>query len=490
MSTSIKNTGAKFPLLRRGTAEGIRTPDLLVRSQSLYPTELQPRTARGVPLDSLVIIAQSPPKSKRFFPLFQVFLEAHMTKPGALQAVRRVCVETAEFRNSAAEHLDHEAGRTGGADHAGHVGAHSVHEQEVGGVLLLAHGLGHTGGHGHGGHAGRADQRIDLAAGDSVHHVAQNQTAGSGQQEGGQAQHNDAQSLGGQEGAAHGLEAHGQAQGDGDDVDEGVLGGVGQALGNAALTEQVAQHEHTDQGGGVGHQQNDEDSHGDGEDDLLGLGHLAQLSHLHLTGLLGGQGLHQRRLDHGNQRHIGVCRDGDGGQQPHSQLGSRQNGGRAVGAADDADGGGLSGCEAQDQSHQEGGEDAQLSGSAQQQGHGVGQQRTKVGHCANSHEDNRRIDGPLDALIEHPHEADGTTVGSGVIDRLGKQAGDGQVCQQHTEGDGNHQQRLIALADAHVQQHTGDEQHHKGPPVKQSRLRVGKDSSKAGTVGNRKNYIF
>ena len=27
-----------------GTAEGIRTPDLLVRSQSLYPAELQPRT--------------------------------------------------------------------------------------------------------------------------------------------------------------------------------------------------------------------------------------------------------------------------------------------------------------------------------------------------------------------------------------------------------------------------------------------------------------
>ena len=27
-----------------GTAEGIRTPDLLVRSQTLYPTELQPHT--------------------------------------------------------------------------------------------------------------------------------------------------------------------------------------------------------------------------------------------------------------------------------------------------------------------------------------------------------------------------------------------------------------------------------------------------------------
>ena len=29
-----------------GTAEGIRTPDLLVRSQSLYPTELQPHTVK------------------------------------------------------------------------------------------------------------------------------------------------------------------------------------------------------------------------------------------------------------------------------------------------------------------------------------------------------------------------------------------------------------------------------------------------------------
>jgi hypothetical protein len=30
-------------IIRYGTPEGIRTPDLLVRSQSLYPTELQAR---------------------------------------------------------------------------------------------------------------------------------------------------------------------------------------------------------------------------------------------------------------------------------------------------------------------------------------------------------------------------------------------------------------------------------------------------------------
>ena len=43
-----------FGYASNGTAEGIRTPDLLVRSQTLYPTELQPHTAGEVSLaDSL-----------------------------------------------------------------------------------------------------------------------------------------------------------------------------------------------------------------------------------------------------------------------------------------------------------------------------------------------------------------------------------------------------------------------------------------------------
>ena len=39
---------ASFLSTQVGTAEGIRTPDLLVRSQSLYPAELQPHTS-GIP---------------------------------------------------------------------------------------------------------------------------------------------------------------------------------------------------------------------------------------------------------------------------------------------------------------------------------------------------------------------------------------------------------------------------------------------------------
>lgn len=37
-----------YKTTRLGTAEGIRTPDLLVRSQSLYPAELQPHTVQWI----------------------------------------------------------------------------------------------------------------------------------------------------------------------------------------------------------------------------------------------------------------------------------------------------------------------------------------------------------------------------------------------------------------------------------------------------------
>ena len=62
-----------------------------------------------------------------------------------------------------AEYAQQEACGDGGADDAGHVGAHGVHQQEVGGVGLLAFQVGHPGGHGHGGHTGGADEGVDLA---------------------------------------------------------------------------------------------------------------------------------------------------------------------------------------------------------------------------------------------------------------------------------------------------------------------------------------
>ena len=52
-----------------GTAEGIRTPDLLVRSQTLYPAELQPHTAlKGfVPHRQLIYDSTAPLKMQEQF---------------------------------------------------------------------------------------------------------------------------------------------------------------------------------------------------------------------------------------------------------------------------------------------------------------------------------------------------------------------------------------------------------------------------------------
>ena len=91
----------------------------------------------------------------------------------------------------------------GGADNTGHVGAHSVHEQEVGGVSLLAFQVGNTGCHGNSGNTCGTNQRIDLAAGQLAHHQTAQQTAASGQDECANTQNNDLQSLSSQEGGAN-----------------------------------------------------------------------------------------------------------------------------------------------------------------------------------------------------------------------------------------------------------------------------------------------
>ena len=44
-----------------GAPEGIRTPDLLIRSQTLYPAELQARISRHVAMTKFIISESLPP---------------------------------------------------------------------------------------------------------------------------------------------------------------------------------------------------------------------------------------------------------------------------------------------------------------------------------------------------------------------------------------------------------------------------------------------
>ena len=352
-----------------------------------------------------------------------------------------------------------------------------MHQQEVGGVGLLAFQVGHPGCHRHGGHTGGADEGVDLAAGELAHHHAAQHTAGGGQQEGHHAQHHDHQGLGSQEGGAYHGSAHGGGQEDGDNVHHGVLHGVGQTVGNAGLLQQVTQHQAANERCGIRQEQGYEDGNHDGEHDLLGLGHIPGLDHLDLSLRRGGQQLHHRGLNHGNQRHVGVGRHGDGAQQMGSQLRGEEDGGGAVGAADDTDGSALGAGEAQENRAEESGEHAQLSGSAQQQALGVGQQGAKVSHGAYAHENQAGVQACLDADVEDiqqaafPHDGAIAVISGvalfheGVPQLLMVQACTGQVGQQTPEGDAHQEQRLKLLHNAQVQKDTGDHQHNKILPA-------------------------
>ena len=363
-----------------------------------------------------------------------------------------------------------------------------MHQQEVARVLRLTNLLGDTRGHRHGGNARRADQRIDLAAGELAHQVAQQNAAGRTAAERKHAHRDDLEGLRLQEGLGLRRRADRHAQEDGDDVHQFVLRGLGEALRHAGFLEQVAQHQRTDQRRGARQHQGDQHGHDDREDDLLGLGDGAELTHDDLAILLAGQRLHNRRLDDRHQRHVGIRGDGDRAQQTRRELGGDVDGGRAVRAADDADCAGLSGGKAQNQRHDERQEDTQLRGSAEQQAHRVGDQRTEVGHRADAHEDERREDAQLNALIEviqqaavlldiliaHQHIAvvnrdTGLAVvrrvGDDLVDRLVHNARQRQVRQQHAEGNRHQQQRLKLLDNGQIEQHERDEDHHRALPV-------------------------
>ena len=73
------------------------------------------------------------------------------------------------------------------------------------------------------------------------------------------------------------------AEEDRHDVDDLVLGGLRQPLGDAALAQEVAQHQHADQGGRRRHQQDDHDRDHGGEDQLFKPRDLPQRLHPRIT---------------------------------------------------------------------------------------------------------------------------------------------------------------------------------------------------------------
>ena len=388
----------------------------------------------------------------------------------------------------------------GGTDNTSNVRAHGVHEQEVGGVLLLADDLGDTRGHRNGGNTGGTDQRVDLLLQEEVHELGKQDAASSTEAEGNDTHRHDLEGLDGEEGGRRGGSADGEAEEDGDDVHQLVTGSLLQTVNNARLLEEVTEHQARDQRSGGRNEQRHEHGDHDGEDDLLALADLTQRAHHDLTLFLGGQNLHDGGLDDRNERHVRVSGNGDGAEQLGSETGGDEDRGRAVSAADDTDGGGLLIGEAHELGADIGHEDTELGGSAEQQGLGVRDQGAEVGHRTDAHEDQAGVDAQLNAEVEDVQktEADRAADSPGCKHRLSNaglchfcqeflrdgrsseeipmdmSAGEedlvehlraGEVGAQHTEGDGQQQQRLKALYDGQIQQHEGNADHDEALPV-------------------------
>ena len=84
-----------------------------------------------------------------------------------------------------------------------------------------------------------------------------------------------------------------------------------------------------------------------------------------------------------------------------SQLRGDENSGRAVSTADDTDGSSFLSGKAQGHSAKECGKYAQLGSCAQKHILGVGDQRTKVGHGANAHENQTGIQAGFYTNVEN-----------------------------------------------------------------------------------------
>ena len=127
------------------------------------------------------------------------------------------------------------------------IDADGVHEQEVLGVLLQAHLVDHPGGHGEGGDAGSTDHGVDLLpCRNRLRNLAKSTPPTVSKTKATRPRPMISRVSTVRKASACMLEGHGDAQEQGDQVGQHLLGRLGQAVQHAALADQVAEHQEAD----------------------------------------------------------------------------------------------------------------------------------------------------------------------------------------------------------------------------------------------------
>ena len=123
----------------------------------------------------------------------------------------------------------------------------------------------------HSADAAVADERVDFIAllEEEVHQLDEQHTAEGGHDERTGTEAENHQRLAAEEHRSLGRGTYGDADEQGADIDHSVGGHIGEALGDTALFQQVAEEEHTEQRQAARHDEGAEKQTDDGEGNLL-----------------------------------------------------------------------------------------------------------------------------------------------------------------------------------------------------------------------------
>ena len=225
----------------------------------------------------------------------------------------------------------------------------------------------------------------------NTHEFAQQNTSGCTEDEGNQSENHNEKRLYIQECFCGSRSTYGSAEKNNDDVHHGIRGSLLQLFNNAALTEQIAEHQHADKRSRRRQEHADNDRDDDREKDLLQFGNRTKLIHMDLPLSFRGEKFHNRRLDDRNERHVGISRYGDRSHQGRlSEFSGEEDTGRSVGTSDDGDGCGCFSIEAKSNGKEVSEVNSQLCCRTHQEGDRVGDERTEVSHRADAHENQGR----------------------------------------------------------------------------------------------------
>ncbi len=168
---------------------------------------------------------------------------------------------------------------------------------------------------GKGGDAGCTDHRVQFFAfgQEQVQQLCKQHAACGIKNEGYQTQCKDEQGIGPDELVSGHLPGHGQAQHDGDEVCQHILRGFAEGVQYAALPQQVAEHQKTNESYAGRSYHTGNDGYHNGEQNLRQLADIALfIGHPDAAVLLGGQQFNDRRLHDGHQSHVTVRCHHDG----------------------------------------------------------------------------------------------------------------------------------------------------------------------------------